>query len=162
MTHGSLPAQADEVQQRLDEMIAKLREHDFRITPQRLAVLKVLAASQGHPSVEGIYKAVREEFPTTSIATVYKTVNLLKQIDQVLELGFPDGSNRYDGNKPFPHPHVICLRCQKVLDPELGSLQDMTSEVGEETGFEILTHRLDFFGLCRECRNKGQPDDGSA
>lgn len=143
-----------DVQQRLEAMLAKLREHHFRITPQRLAVLKVLAASQGHPTVEGIYEQVSSEFPTTSIATIYKTVHLLKQMNEVLELGFPEGSNRYDGNKPFPHPHVICVGCQKILDPDLESLQDMTAEVSKGTGFEILTHRLDFFGLCTACQKE--------
>jgi Fur family peroxide stress response transcriptional regulator len=140
------------VKQRLDQMLSKLRDHDFRITPQRLAVLKVLAASQGHPTVERIYETVRAEFPTTSIATIYKTVNLLKQINEVLELGFADGSNRYDGNKPYPHPHVICTQCKTIIDPNLSSLKDLTQEVVEETGLQILTHRVDFFGICRECQ----------
>ena len=147
-----------DVQQRLEAMLAKLREHHFRITPQRLAVLKVLAASQGHPTVEEIYEQVSIEFPTTSIATIYKTVHLLKQMKEVLELGFPEGSNRYDGNKPFPHPHVICVGCRKILDPDLESLKDITAEVSEETGFEILTHRLDFFGLCTDCQKKEARD----
>ena len=140
------------IKQRIDQMLSKLKDHDFRITPQRLAVLKVLAASDGHPTVERIYETVRTEFPTTSIATIYKTVNLLKQINEVLELGFADGSNRYDGNKPYPHPHVVCTQCKKIIDPDLGSLKDMTKEVVAETGFQILTHRVDFFGLCRECQ----------
>jgi Fur family peroxide stress response transcriptional regulator len=139
---------------RMDQMVSKLREHDFRITPQRLAVLRILAASEGHPSVERVYETIRREFPTTSIATIYKTVHLLKQINEVLELGFPDGSNRYDGNKPFPHPHVICVRCQKIIDPDLESLKDMTAEVADETGFDILTHRLDFFGICGDCKRE--------
>lgn len=79
---------------------------------------------------------------------------LLKEINEVLELGFADGSNRYDGNKPFPHPHVVCTQCKKIIDPELSSLVDMTKEVADETGFKILTHRLDFFGICGECLNK--------
>ena len=133
-------------------MLSKLKEHDFRLTPQRLAVLKVLAVSKGHPSVERIYETVRAEFPTTSIATIYKTVNLLKQLNEVLELGFPDGSNRYDGNKPYPHPHVICTECKKIIDPNLGSLKDLTKEVIKETGFQILNHRVDFFGTCRDCQ----------
>ena len=142
------------VEKRLNQMLAKLKEHDFRLTPQRLAVLKVLAASEGHPTVERIYETVRAEFPTTSIATIYKTVNLLKQLNEVLELGFPDGSNRYDGNKPYPHPHVICTQCKKIIDPNLGSLQDMTIEVIIETGFQIHNHRVDFFGTCRECQSR--------
>jgi Fur family peroxide stress response transcriptional regulator len=140
------------IKKRLDQMLSKLKDHDFRITPQRLAVLKVLATSEGHPTVERIYETVRAEFPTTSIATIYKTVNLLKQINEVLELGFADGSNRYDGNKPYPHPHVICTQCKKIIDPDLGSLKDLTKEVVAETGFQIQTHRVDFFGICRECQ----------
>lgn len=141
------------IEQRLSQMISKLKEHDFRLTPQRLSVLRVLAVSEGHPTVERIYETVRAEFPTTSIATIYKTVNLLKQLNEVLELGFPDGSNRYDGKKPFPHPHVICTKCKKIIDPNLGSLKDLTKEVIKETGFQILNHRVDFFGTCRDCQS---------
>ena len=138
--------------QRLDQMLSKLKDHDFRITPQRLAVLKVLAASDGHPSVERIYESVRAQFPTTSLATIYKTVALLKQENEVIEISFPDGSNRYDGSKPYPHPHLICTRCKKIIDPDLSSLGNLAEEVTKETGFQIHTHRVDFFGLCRECQ----------
>jgi Fur family peroxide stress response transcriptional regulator len=62
---------------RLEEMIQALKDQDFRLTPQRLAVLKILAESKGHPSVEDIFKQVKPNFPTTSLATTYKTVNLL-------------------------------------------------------------------------------------
>jgi Fur family peroxide stress response transcriptional regulator len=139
-------------EQRLNQMLSKLKEHDFRLTPQRLAVLKVLAVSEGHPSVERIYEIVRADFPTTSIATIYKTVNLLKELKEVLELGFADGSNRYDGSKPYPHPHVICTECKKIIDPNLDGLEDLTREVIRETGFQIMNHRVDFFGTCRDCQ----------
>jgi len=143
-----------DIKQRVDQMVSKLREHGFRITPQRLAILRVLSASDGHPSVERIYETIRREFPMTSIATVYKTVHLLNQINEVLEIALPDGSNRYDGNKPFPHPHVICVGCQKIIDLNLGSLKDMTAEVADETGFDRLTYRLDFFGICDDCQRE--------
>ncbi len=144
--------EAENIEQRLNQMLSKLKAHDFRLTPQRLAVLKVLAVSEGHPTVERIYETVRVEFPTTSIATIYKTVNLLKQLNEVLELGFPDGSNRYDGNKPYSHPHVICTKCKKIIDPNLGSIKELTKEVVKETGFQILNYRVDFFGTCRDCQ----------
>ena len=147
-------AHSANIDQRLNQMLSKLKKNDFRLTPQRLAVIKVLAVSEGHPTVERIYETVRAEFPTTSIATIYKTVNLLKQLNEVLELGFPDGSNRYDGNKPYPHPHVICTKCKKIIDPNLGSLKDLKKEVVKKTGFQILNHRVDFFGTCRDCRSR--------
>jgi len=145
-----------EVEARLNQMLKTLRARNFRITPQRLAVLRVLAASEGHPTVEMVYEKVRTDFPTTSLATIYKTVSLLKEMGEVLELGFADGSNRYDGSRPFPHPHVICTHCKKIIDPDLSSLRHLTKEVMKETGFHIVTHRLDFFGVCPECRNKAE------
>jgi len=129
-----------------------LREKDYKITPQRAAIARILAFSEGHPSVEEIYEQLRNEFPTMSLATVYRNVMLLKSLGEVLELGFPGAGSRYDGNRPEPHPHVICLKCRKIIDPDLASLKDMTREVSDETGFTILTHRLDFFGICHECR----------
>lgn len=142
---------------RLDEMIGKLKERNSRLTPQRLAVLKILASSQWHPSVERIYAEVIRDFPTTSLATVYKTVTLLKELGEVLELGFGDGSNRYDGNKPFPHPHLVCIRCRKIIDPPVDALSGMADEMARRTGYQILNHRLDFFGICPKCQKKKSP-----
>jgi Fur family peroxide stress response transcriptional regulator len=141
-------------QSRLDQMLAKLKTRAFRITPQRLAILKILAVSDGHPSVESIYEQVKEHFATTSLATIYKTVLLLKQLDEVLELGFADGSNRYDGNKPYPHPHVVCLRCKQIIDPDLGNMPQLAEEAAQKTGYQIMDHRIDFFGICPACQKK--------
>ena len=141
---------------RLERMLLRLKEKNFRITPQRLAVLKILAEDQTHPSVSQVYNEVKRAFPTTSLATVYKTVILLKELNEVLELGFPDGSNRYDGAKPFPHPHMICTGCKKIMDPELISLRDLNNEMSRKTGYKIVYHRLDFFGLCPECQKKNK------
>jgi Fur family peroxide stress response transcriptional regulator len=141
-----------EKQVRFNNMLEALRERKFRITPQRIAVLKILASSEGHPSVEQIYEEVRKDFPTTSLATVYKTVTLLKELNEVLELGFSEGSNRYDGNKPYPHPHLICTKCGRIMDPDLDSLDGVTKELASETGFQITGHRFDFFGICPDCQ----------
>ena len=140
------------------QMLAKLEGPEFpALLPQRLAILKILASSENHPSVERIYEQVKKDFATTSLATIYKTVILLKQLHEVRELGFPDGSNQYDGSKPFPHRHVVCLRCKRILDPDLGSLAPLTAEAAHKTGFRILDHRLDFFGIRPECQGPEQP-----
>lgn len=145
---------AIEPQKRIEEMLSKLKERDFRITPQRLAILKILAASEGHPSVDDIYQEVKAEFPTTSLATVYKTIALLKELNEVIELSFPDGSNRYDGNNPAPHPHAICIKCRKIMDPELINIDALTEEMSQKTGYKIFYHELEFFGLCPVCQQK--------
>jgi Fur family peroxide stress response transcriptional regulator len=139
---------------RFESIVHKIRDNGYKITPQRLAIVKILAKSEGHPSVEDIYGQIKNDFPTMSLATVYRNIILIKSFGEVLELGFPDGSNRYDGNKPYPHPHVICIQCKKIVDPNLDSLDDMKKEVSAETKFKILSHRLDFFGICSKCMAK--------
>ena len=94
---------------------------------------------------------VKDDFPTTSLATIYKTVTLAKEIGEVMQLGFGDDSNRYDGTNPNPHPHLICVQCKKIVDPDLDSLDEMKKEVASTTHFKILNHRLDFFGICSSC-----------
>ena len=141
-------------QKRFEIIIQKLRDHGHKITPQRFEIVKIIAKSENHPTVEEIHVEIKKNFPTMSLATVYRNIVLIKSLGEVLELGFPDGSNRYDGNKPYPHPHVICIKCKKIVDPDLDSLDDMKKEVSTETHFKILSHRLDFFGICSSCMSK--------
>ncbi|HQG26449.1 MAG TPA: transcriptional repressor [Syntrophorhabdus sp.] len=136
-------------------MVKKLKDNSHKLTPQRLAIIRILAGSENHPSVEDIYNLLHKRFPGISQATVYRNIMLIKSLGEVLEIGFAGASTRYDGIKPFPHPHVVCLKCNKIIDPELASLHDMTKEITDESGFEIVTFRLDFFGVCPECRAMG-------
>lgn len=143
-----------ESKNRFKEIVETIRAKDFKLTPQRLAIAKVLSNGRRHPTVEEIYEELRDQFPTMSLATVYRNVLLMKSLGEVMEIGFADGSNRYDGMRPHPHPHVICIECREILDPELSGLEDMSEEVARETGFEIVSHRVDFFGICPKCRAK--------
>ncbi|MGO9315318.1 MAG: Fur family transcriptional regulator [Syntrophobacteraceae bacterium] len=140
---------------RFDSMLQKLRERGYRITPQRLAILKILAESNGHPGAEDVYGLVKTDFPTTTIATVYKTLAVLKSLGEVLELEFSSDYNRYDGKKPGPHPHLICIKCKRIVDPDLESLTEMTAKLASQTGYKLISHRLDFYGICTECQQKG-------
>ena len=141
-------------QERLEQMLERLKANELRITPQRYAILNVLAHSYEHPSAESIHTKLIEHYPTMSLATVYKTINLLKKEGEVLELGFSELGNRYDGNKPYPHPHVICTECGKIVDPSQLDLEDITNKMMAETGFKIVSHRLDFMGICPDCLSK--------
>jgi len=139
---------------RYQAIIGKLKAGHHKITPQRMAIAEILADSKGHPSVENVYEQLQSDYPNMSLATVYRNVMLMKSLGEVLELGFPDGSNRYDGNKPYPHPHIICVRCRKIMEPDLSTLEDMTKEVIRKTDFTVLTHQLTVFGVCRDCKKE--------
>jgi Fur family peroxide stress response transcriptional regulator len=117
-----------------------------------MAVLRVLVNDKEHLSVEQIYERVKADFPMTSLATIYKTVAVLKEMGEVLELGFGDGCNRYDGSKPFAHPHLVCIQCQRISDVEVDRLDELPQDVAQKTGYRIVNHRFDFFGVCPACQ----------
>lgn len=137
---------------RFEQLVTKLRSRAFRLTPQRVALLRLIASSDGHPSASHLYEQLKPQFPTTSPATVYKTLTLLKELGEVLELGFSNDDNRYDGSRPYPHPHLICIHCRKIMDPQVSLVDDLTLEVAALTGYEVISHRLDFYGVCPDCK----------
>ena len=139
-------------QARFEELTKKLRERGCRMTPQRVALLRLLTSAEDHPSAHQLYERLREQFPTTSLATVYKTLSLLFDMGEVLELGFGNHEARYDANRPDPHPHLICLRCWKVIDGRSSLLPNQVQEVAEGSGFQVTGHRLDLYGLCPDCQ----------
>jgi Fur family peroxide stress response transcriptional regulator len=144
---------------RLQELVSSVRSQGHRLTPQRMAVLRILSESDAHPSAQDIYQEVQAAFPMTSLATVYKTITLLKEMGQVLELGFSDDSSRYDGRQNTPHPHLICVRCKTIVDWESDILSDLDGQVARMSGYLMIGHRLDLLGLCPDCQRKSLSGD---
>ena len=140
---------------RFQHLVDKVRRRGGRLTPQRVAILRILAASEDHPSVEQIYDRIKDAFPTTGMATIYKTVTLLKEMNEVLELGFADGSNHYDGNRPYPHPHLICTQCGEIQDLDVPDLDEVVARVSQQIDYEVHSHRLDLYGVCPKCKAAG-------
>lgn len=136
---------------RFNEMIALLKERAFRLTPQRVELVRLIAASEGHPSAAQFYAKIKKNFPTMSHATVYKTLALLKEMNQVLEIDLRDDSH-YDGNRPDAHSHLICIKCNQIVDGELEIDSGLLRKLEETSGYQILRPQITFYGLCPECR----------
>jgi Fur family peroxide stress response transcriptional regulator len=139
---------------RFNELIAMLKERDYRLTPQRIELVRLITASEGHPSAAQLYEKIKVQFPTMSHATVYKTLALLKEMDQVFEIDLRD-DRHYDGNRPDPHPHLICIRCNKIVDGDLNLDLSFVKKLEETTGYQIVRSQIAFFGLCPNCRQSG-------
>lgn len=140
-------------QVRFDEMIAGLREHDFRLTAQRMELVRLVASSEGHPNATQLYDKVKVRFTTMSLATVYKTLARLKEINQVLEIGLRDDSH-YDGNRPDPHPHLACNKCNRIVDGDFNLPQEAIQHLELATGYQVHSHQVMFFGVCPDCQEK--------
>jgi len=132
------------------QLIKKLRSKGYKVTPQRLAICKLLLSSKNHPSADQIYQEVKKQYPTISLATVYFTLDLLKDLGLVQELGFSDRSSRYDPNTS-PHINVICPKCGRVYDYEAASVKKLWSQMVAEMSFTPLRQRLDIYIFCDKC-----------
>lgn len=144
---------------RYDALLVRLRQDGYRLTPQRMAVLRVLSEDRGHPTVEQVYDRVRGDYPTTSLATIYKTIDMLKGIGEVLELSVGE-SHRYDGRDPRPHPHLICEVCGSITDLTLNGplgdpevLASAALAVAGAAGYQDVRPQLEFRGRCETCRS---------
>jgi Fur family peroxide stress response transcriptional regulator len=135
---------------RFYQLIAALKERDFRLTPQRVEMVRLIAVSDGHPSASQLYTKIMRQFPTMSRATVYKTLTLLKEMNQVLEIDLRDDSH-YDGNRPQPHPHLICIKCNQIIDGEVSLDQESLRSLEQASGYKILRPQISLYGLCPDC-----------
>jgi len=146
-----------EPETRFNEMIVALKQQDFRLTPQRVELVRLIAVSDGHPSAGQLYAKIHTRFPTMSHATVYKTLALLKEMGQVLEIDLRDDSH-YDGHRPEPHPHLICLKCGKIIDADVTLDLKSLRSLEQYSGFQIIRPQITLYGLCENCKEEGQEE----
>jgi Fur family peroxide stress response transcriptional regulator len=130
--------------------IKALRSKGYRATPQRIAICRFALNSRDHPSAQQVYNEVKKIHPTVSLATVYKTLGVLKDLNLIQELNFPQGQARFDSYMK-PHINLICLQCGSVADLDDDSVMEITRKVAAAAKFKPKGQRIDIFGICRKC-----------
>lgn len=140
----------------LEEFKKLLREKGLKTTGQRLAVLKTLLDNpEKHMTVEEIYDIVRKSSPEIGLATVYRNIQLLTEMQLTNKLNLDDGYIRYELADPrehhHHHHHMICLDCGRVFEFQQDLLDDLEDNIMEKTGFKVVNHEVKFYGYCADC-----------
>ncbi|AZR74844.1 transcriptional repressor [Anoxybacter fermentans] len=123
------------------------------MTKQRKAILEILRSTDSHPTADWIYEQVRKIIPNISLGTIYRNLSILKDMGEIMELSFGSTYSRYDGN-PKNHYHFCCFECNRVYDIDIPVLQTINEEVSNKTGNIVHHHRLEFYGICKNCQEK--------
>ncbi|HEY4602566.1 MAG TPA: Fur family transcriptional regulator [Cerasibacillus sp.] len=144
------------MEHRLDRIKKQLHAQSYKLTPQREATVKVLLErEEDHLSAEDIYLLVKEKAPEIGLATVYRTLELLLELQIVEKINFGDGVSRYDlrqeGLEHFHH-HLVCVECGSIQEIFENLLVDVEKKVEKEWGFQVQDHRLTFHGVCKQCQ----------
>lgn len=140
----------------VDRLAERLRKAGLRLTSQRLAIFQALKNSDSHPTVEAIYRAVRKRFPRMSRNTVYLNLETLKRAGETTEVWVGHDAARFEPNSTR-HDHVVCIGCKKIVDIIAPAFQRLKVPRALGAGFEVLNHRVDFYGFCKACKRRKGP-----
>lgn len=122
----------------------------IKYSKQREAIKTFLASTKEHPTADQVYMHVREEFPNISLGTVYRNLNLLAELGEVVKITTPDGADRFDGCTR-PHYHVLCVKCGRLTNLETAELMPFNEMAGKHFSGKIHSHDAMFFGVCEKC-----------
>ena len=137
-----------------------LKEKGLKLTGQRLLVLETMAEHPGeHLTAEEIFDLARRNYPEIGLATIYRTLQVLVELNVVDKISFDDGFARYElieelDSERHHHHHAICIGCKTVISLEEDLLEALEQEVMENLGFAVTDHEVKLYGYCKECRLK--------
>lgn len=141
----------------LKDIYGRLLGGGHKMTPQRWAIISIFLMNKGrHLSADDVYGALKETYPNNGIATVYRTLELLEQIEVLRRRDFGDGRARYEmaDDESRHHHHVVCTNCGKITEFEHDLIRGVEAIIREKTGFQVRDHEAKFYGLCPECQEK--------
>ena len=131
-----------------------LQEAKMRVTPQRVAICQLLAASHEHPTAAMIYDELKPRFSSLSLATVYNTLETLVGLGVVNVLGHAgDDKVHYDADTE-PHVNLACISCSRIIDIPSEHVTHLDSEITAASGYKLLGARVLYYGLCPACQKK--------
>lgn len=129
----------------MKELQQKCSQAGLKMTGQRKVILQVLEEATDHPSVESVYERAKEIDDSISIATVYRTLSLLDEMDLVIRHEFQEGYSRYEVNWDHHH-HLVDLETGKVIEFQNEELERLKHKIAEELGYDLIDHRLELYG----------------
>ena len=140
----------------------RFREEGYKITSPRKTILSVLEQLEGHPNAREVFNDLSSKSPDIGLTTIYRTLELCVRLGILKKYDFGDGHSRYEiaNEKTDHHHHIICEKCSKVieyrdfLNEETALIKKIQDKLEKKHHFEIKQHVLDFYGLCRECKDK--------
>lgn len=136
----------------MELLIKELKSNSCKITPQRIAVYQAIKESTDHPNAETVFKKLYPTYPTMSLATVYKSLELFCNLRLIQVINIGENSFRYDG-RTDGHQHIICTQCQKIEDLNNNIFEDLKYKVAEVSNYKINKQQLCFYGICSDCAN---------
>jgi Fur family ferric uptake transcriptional regulator len=135
-------------------MIADLRSRGYRITPQREMIIQAIAHSPAHITAEEIAQQLQEHTQAINIATVYRTLDLLWQEGFACRNDLSAGRSVYATFQHGPHIHLVCRKCDQVIDADIQVLSPLGEKIQAKYDFDPDLDHFSIFGVCDSCQDE--------
>ena len=140
----------------MEKFKKKLRANNYKLTSQRRDILKVLIKKQNHHfNAEELFAEVKKINPDLGLATIYRNLELFCELGITNQMDFDNSYRYYElDSEGEHHHHLICVHCNKIIEFNDQVLEEFEEELEEEYDFNIINHRIKFYGVCEKCREK--------
>lgn len=142
---------------RVERFAQACRELRLPVTLQRRAIYEAILGCANHPTVDDVLEAVRPRIPGLSRVTVYRILETLAQHGLISRASHRGGVKRYDANIARHH-HLVCTRCERTIDLDDPTLDQMRMPDTKSLGFHIADFSIHFSGVCQACRRSATTD----
>ena len=133
----------------MTDYISLLKENDLKATIQRTSILKSIEYA-GHTNIDDIYEDVKEQYPTLSLATIYKNIILMQENSVIIEVPINGEKLKYELKKD-DHIHLICQECGDIQDREINSKTKKSLEIAD---FKLNSSQINLYGVCQVCQGR--------
>ena len=136
-----------------DALLTVIRERGYRITRQRRLVLEIILEQTGHLEADMLYQIAKRRDPQISLATIYRTLALLKDSGLVQEHSLGQNHGHFEAVQPEPHYHFTCMECERVIEFDAPQVMEIAKKLSLEEGVHITDIHLFFTGTCENCQS---------
>jgi len=126
-----------------------LREHNLKVTPQRLGILSLMQRA-GHLNIEELFRLIKKQFSSISLATLYKNINAMLETSLITEIKIPKHKSKYEIAKE-PHIHLLCQKCDEFIDVNV-NIDTLVDEASTKSHYQLMDRSIVLCGVCEKCQ----------
>ncbi|MCK5293229.1 MAG: transcriptional repressor [Arcobacteraceae bacterium] len=140
----------------IDELKNIIKSKGMKYTEQRAVILQILVNLDEHLNAEEIHSIIQKDYPEQNIgiATIYRTLNFLEEVNLISSISFGKNGKKYEGNTDEHHDHLICTSCGKIVEFLDDDIEKRQEDIATKNGFKITDHSMQIYGLCQNCQDK--------
>ena len=140
----------------LEKLKSIVKQKGLKYSKQREMIFETILDSKKHVSIEDIFTTVHKKYPNAKIgiATIYRALAFLEEVGLISSITIENGTKKYEVSLKEHHDHLICIKCNKIVEFKNDIIEEEQEKVAKQHGFKLVNHTMYLYGICEECQKK--------